>query len=78
MSLTYESSPRREGKIIVQFEPPKRNPPKTIYLRLRHPEKKPIKSVVVNGQPYDKIDVQNEWIVLPGDLKSHQTIMVAY
>jgi hypothetical protein len=78
MSLSFQSSLRRDGKITVQFDPPKRNPPKTIYLRLRHPEEKPIKSVLVNGKPYDKIDVRKEWIVLPGDLNLHQTITVAY
>ena len=69
---------QREGKIVVKLDPPKRNPPRTIYLRLRHPDAKPIKSVVVNGKPFDKIDVQKEWIVLPGDLKSPQTIVVSY
>ncbi len=78
LSLRYRSSLPRDGKITVEFDPPKRNPPKTIFLRLRHPERKPIKSVVVNGKPYDKFDVRKEWIVLPGDVDSHQTIAVAY
>lgn len=78
MSLVYRPSSRRAGTIEVQLDPPKRNPPKTIYLRLRHPEEKPIKTVAVNGKPYTNFDVKKEWIVLPGDLKSHQTITIAY
>ncbi|MBN2577447.1 MAG: hypothetical protein JXB10_00455 [Pirellulales bacterium] len=78
MSLAYQSSTHRGKTITVQLDPPRRNPPKTIYLRLRHPEEKPIKNVVINGKPYDRFDVKKEWIVLPGDLKSHQTIVVAY
>jgi hypothetical protein len=78
MSLAYQSSAHRGKTITVQFDPPRRNPPKTIYLRLRHPEAKPIKNVTINGKPYDKIDVQKEWIVLPGALNSHQTIVVTY
>lgn len=78
MSLTYQSSLRRNGKITVEFDPPRRNPPQKIYLRLRHPEEKPMKNVTINGSPYDKIDIQKEWIVLPGDLTGHQTITVSY
>ncbi|MBN2021886.1 MAG: hypothetical protein JW809_03760 [Pirellulales bacterium] len=101
MSVVYQPSPRREGKIVVELDPPRRNPPKAIYLRLRHPEEKPIKSVTVNGKPYDKTDldkkwivlplrdladlpltpgryIEKEWIILPGDLGAHQTIVVRY
>ncbi|MBN1911024.1 MAG: hypothetical protein JW818_14860 [Pirellulales bacterium] len=78
MSLAYQPSPKSKGEIVVQLDPPKRNLPRTIYLRLRHPEAKRIKNVTVNGKAYEKIDVQKEWIVLPGDIKTHQTIVVAY
>jgi hypothetical protein len=78
MSVFYKSAVQREGRIVVELDPPQRNPPKTIYLRLRRPDAKPIKSVVINGKPFDKIDVQKEWIVLPGNLKSHQSIVVSY
>jgi hypothetical protein len=66
------------GGVETGINPPRRNPPRKIYVRLRHPEEKPIKSVVVNGRAFDKIDVKKEWIVLPGDLRSRQTIFVTY
>ncbi len=78
MSLGYRSLSKRARKITVELDPPKRNPPRTIYLRLRNAEEKPIRSVILNGGPYDKMDVQKEWIILPGNLKSHQTITVGY
>jgi hypothetical protein len=58
--------------------PPRRNPPKTIYLRLRHPLEKSIQIVTVNGRKYDRFDVAKEWIVLPGNLEGAQEIVVRY
>jgi hypothetical protein len=78
MALAFTPSPQRDGVIAVELDPPKRNPPETIYLRLRHPEAKPIKNVVLNGKPYDKFDRQKEWIVLPGNVTTHQSIVVSY
>lgn len=78
MSLAYHSAFKAEKQIIVEFSPPVRNQPKTIYLRLRHPEHKPIKKVTINGMRWDSFDAEKEWIMLPGNLKSHQTIIVSY
>jgi len=52
--------------IEVTLDPPKRNPPAEIIIRLRHPEKKPIKSVTVNGVNYTNYDVEKEVIYLSG------------
>ncbi|MCX7824230.1 MAG: hypothetical protein N2689_01565 [Verrucomicrobiae bacterium] len=40
-----------QGRILVEIDPPKRNPPTTIVLCLRHPQGAPIRAVRVNGQP---------------------------
>jgi hypothetical protein len=66
------------GEIRARFAPPERNRPKTIYLRLRHPEGKPMRAVTLNGQKYDQFDAGKEWIVLPGDLKGSQEVIVRY
>ncbi len=76
MSLSYQSID--DHRIEVTLEPPKRNPPKTIYLRIRHPKKKPIQSIVCNDKPWTDIDKDNEWIVLPGRLDTPQKILVHY
>jgi hypothetical protein len=40
-----------EGKMLAAVDPPVRNPPEAIALRLRHPRGEPIRSVRVDGQP---------------------------
>jgi hypothetical protein len=66
------------GTLTAHLTPPTRNPPKRIFLRLRHADAKPIRSVSLNGQPYDRFDPQEEWIVLPGDGKGFQEIVARY
>jgi hypothetical protein len=77
LSLRYESH-AAEGRINVTLDPPVRNSPRAIYVRIRHPQAKPIKSVLLNGQACDKVDRDKEWIVLPGALKGRQEIVVQY
>jgi hypothetical protein len=76
MSLSYQSVDN--NRIEVTLEPPKRNPPRTIYLRIRHPKKKPIQSVVCNDKSWTEINRDKEWIVLPGNLDTMQKIVVQY
>ena len=42
--------------------PPRRNPPSEFCLRLRHPERKHIKSVTINGKPHRDFDPRREFI----------------
>jgi hypothetical protein len=77
LSLRYESH-AAEGKVNVTLEPPARNRPKTIYVRIRHPQAKPLQSVLVNGKSYDKLDREKEWIILPGTLEGRQEIIAQY
>jgi hypothetical protein len=67
-----------KGEIEAVIDPPKRNPPQNIYLRLRHPKGKPIQGVTLNGKPYDRFDPKKEWIVLPGKLEGAQTVVARY
>ena len=39
-----------EGKMTVQIDPPTRQAPKFIKIRLRHPRRAKIKAVEINGQ----------------------------
>jgi hypothetical protein len=77
MSLHYDSQ-TAQGSIKITLDPPVRNPPEAIYLRIRHPQAKPLQSVLVNGRPYDKFDREKEWIVLPGTLQGRQEISACY
>ena len=48
-----------QGGILATITPPQRNPPATLYVRLRHPEAKPMLSVTVNGAAWDRFDLQS-------------------
>jgi len=52
------------GAILVRLDPPRRNPPKRIRLRVRHPEGLPIRAVWVNGLPHHNFDSTKEVVVL--------------
>jgi hypothetical protein len=53
-----------QGSIEASIEPPKRNPPKQIVIRIRHPEGKTMKAVTVNGQPHTDFDATREIVRL--------------
>jgi hypothetical protein len=63
MSVKYESRVAN-GRIEMIFDPPKRNPPKRIFIRFRHPEGKKIVSCTLNGKEYKNFDPEKEWVVL--------------
>lgn len=67
-----------QGRIKAVVTPPTRNRPKSIFVRFRHPNGKPIKSATVNGQAYDKVDAAKEWVILPGAVEGAQEIVVSY
>ena len=48
MTMEIESA-AAQGRITVRLDPPRRNPPHCIHLRLRHPDGAPIHSVEVDG-----------------------------
>jgi hypothetical protein len=48
-----------KGRILASITPPTRTPPEQIVLRLRHPENKPIRSVLVNGKRHKAFDAKD-------------------
>lgn len=50
--------------ITMLLEPPTRNAPEAITVRFRHPQKKPIKEVVIDGQKWLDFDTERELIKL--------------
>jgi len=77
--LSFRMKMNEKGKqVTVSLNPPERNNPEKIYLRIRHPKEKKIKNVSVNGSAHDAFDVDKEWIVLPGDVTGQQEIIVRY
>jgi len=66
------------GRITAQLIPPERNSPKNIYLRLRHPDSRLLRSVTLNGKPYTNFDTSKEWIILPGKMHGPQELVAHY
>ncbi len=77
LSFHVKSEVARD-KVTVTLDPPRRNPPENIYVRLRHPDRKPIKKVTVNGKETVHFNVDKEWVVLPGALDRAQEIGIYY
>ena len=54
------------GMITATVDIPSRTAPKALLLRLRHPKSAPIKSVTVDGKPWDAVDREQETVNLTG------------
>lgn len=67
-----------QGRIVVTIQTPNRNPPKMLLTRLRHPAKKRIRSVEVNGQGWQEFDLENEWVRIPTPAAESYRIVVSY
>ena len=77
-TVAYEIvSDTDHGKIAATVEMPSRNPPKTVLLRLRHPQAAKIKSVTVDGKSWNDFDAAKE-VVLLHDLTGTLKIEVSY
>jgi hypothetical protein len=53
---------KQKGYIEATINPPTRQTPKALVLRLRHPEGQPMRAVIVNGLPHKDFDPQKETI----------------
>ena len=62
------------GRIEAEVNPPVRQRPAHLYLRLRHPEKAALKQVTVNGGAWTQFNAQKEWIELPTDEKAVRVV----
>ncbi|MHC4656358.1 MAG: hypothetical protein ACYS91_15275, partial [Planctomycetota bacterium] len=63
MSVKYESRVD-EGRIEMTINPPRRNPPKRILVRFRHPKGHRMTRCKVNGKAYSRFDSVKELVVL--------------
>jgi hypothetical protein len=65
------------GRITATVEIPSRKPPQTVMLRFRHPQARPIKSVTLNGQDWQKFNTEKEVIRVTG-VQGRATIVANY
>ena len=73
MSVKFESC-AAEGWIQMMLDPPRRNPPRRILVRFRHPEGHRMTRCQVNGKAYNRFDPVKELVVLMECLKPTQII----
>jgi len=66
-----------KGTITATVRMPSREAPTEVLLRLRHPKAVPIKSVQVNGRPWERFDATMECIRLSG-LTGNVTVEAIY
>jgi hypothetical protein len=75
VSAMYKSRAAK-GRIEMILDPPRRNPPKRILLRFRHPEGYRMTRCEVNGKDYKRFDTARELVILNRCRK--QTTVIAY
>jgi len=56
-----------QGYIEATINPPTRQAPKIVVLRLRHPDGKPMRAVTINGKPHADFDPQKETVRIAPD-----------
>jgi 3',5'-cyclic AMP phosphodiesterase CpdA len=67
-----------KGEIRAEIEAPARTHPRALIVRLRHPNKKPMRSVTVNGHRWSDFDVRKEWIRIPNPVERHYSVVASY
>ncbi len=77
VSFTIESRVA-SGYITLALDPPARQRPAVLLVRLRHPQRKPLQSVTVNGRPWSDFDAKKEWISLRAPAAMSYTISARY
>ena len=73
--VTSRSASRRITATVGLEE---RTRPRSLIVRLRHPENKSLKSVRVNGKSWSDFDPQKEWITIPNPESKQYTIEAGY
>ena len=66
------------GQIEAEIQTPARSRPRAIVLRLRHPQKLPLRSVTVNGRNWTDFDSKSESIRISGASESRYSIVAGY
>ena len=77
LSFTMESQ-TATGSITARIDLSDRNPPRELLVRFRHPQEKPLRSVLVNGKPWKDFDVKKEWVRIPKPVAGSYVVTAQY
>jgi hypothetical protein len=75
MSLTMTN---KAGELRADVEMPGLSKPKVLLVRFRHPDKKPMRGVTVNGRAWQDFDASGEWVRIPQPAEARYAIVVRY
>ncbi len=67
-----------DGKIEATVQLQGSQPHTTILLRLRHPQGAQLRSVTVNGKPWQDFDAKEEWLRIPDAGQEAYSVVAAY
>jgi hypothetical protein len=77
--VSYQiQSHANEGYIEATINPPTRQTPSDLVIRLRHPDGKPMRAVTVNGQPHTDFDPQKETVRIVPDGAAPIVVRASY
>jgi hypothetical protein len=77
LSMSVESK-AGSSQLSAQIKMPNRRSPKQLVVRFRHPQDKPMQSVIVNGRKWDNFNAQKEWVVIPKPVQERYSIIARY
>ena len=77
MSATLESR-ARAGEIRADVQMPTSRKPAALLVRFRHPDKKRMQSVTLNGRAWKDFDAANEYVRVPAPDADRYAIVVRY
>jgi hypothetical protein len=77
LAMTIESR-AGSAEISADVRMPSARRPRTLLVRLRHPDGKRIRSVAVNGRPWQDFDASREWVRVPDPGQSRYLIVARY
>jgi hypothetical protein len=72
------ASAAASGTLTAEIEFASERRPATLLVRLRHPEKKPLRSVTVNGAKWRDFDPAREWVRIPKPDRAQYTVVALY
>jgi hypothetical protein len=77
LGIVVESQ-ANSGRIRARIELSARRTPRVLLLRLRHPQRKKITSVSVDGAPWTDFDATNEWVRIERPRRGTYEILCRY
>jgi hypothetical protein len=77
LSLTLASH-AAAGEISATIDLEPRRHPSALFLRLRHPQGRPMKAVSVNGKKWTDFDAAKEWVRIPSPSNHLYKVVARY